>query len=130
MLTDPISDFLIRIKNAQTRKHEFTRAPFSVFKMALAKILKDQGYIDNIEVAGKTKASQYVKVGLKYNSDGRPAISGIKKISKPGQRMYVKKDNIRPENFVLGIISTSRGLMSDKEARKAGLGGEYICKIW
>lgn len=130
MMTDPIADFLTRIKNAQARKHEFVRAPYSNFKMALAKVLEKNGYIGEIEVGGKTKSQQYIKFQLKYDELGRPAVMGAKKVSKLGQRMYIKKENIKTQVFILSIISTSRGLMSDKEARKAGLGGELICKIW
>ena len=130
MYSDPIADFLIRIKNAQSRRHAFVQAPYSALKLALAKILEQAGYVKSVEVGDEQKPHQHIKVELKYDELGDPAISNIRRKSKPSQRIYAKKNEIKSQQYSLIIISTSRGLMTDREAKKAGLGGEIICQIW
>jgi small subunit ribosomal protein S8 len=129
-MTDPIADMLIRIKNAQAVNHNAVRVPFSKIKLNLAQILEKEGFVGKVETKGKD-VHKYIKIGLKYNNS-RPAVSGAKKISKVGQRIYIKKDAIRSvkQGNGISIISTSKGLMTNKDARGNNLGGEMICEVW
>ncbi|MDD4169174.1 MAG: 30S ribosomal protein S8 [Desulfotomaculaceae bacterium] len=131
VMTDPIADFLTRIRNANTFYHDKVEAPASRVKKAIASILKDEGFIRECEFVEDGKQG-IVRVYLKYGSNKERVITGLKRISKPGLRVYARKDNIPKVLGGLGIaiISTSRGFMSDKKARKEGLGGEVICYIW
>lgn len=129
-MTDPISDMLIRIKNAQKAGHEAVSMPFSKFKFALAKVLEQHGYVGDILKRGK-KVKKFFEINLLYK-DKNPRISEIRRVSKQGKRVYLSKEKIRPvkQGYGMYIISTSKGLMSDKEAKKEGLGGEVIAEIW
>ena len=129
-MTDPISDMLNRIRNAQAMLKERVDIPFSNLKYEIAKILEREGFIEKVEKKGK-KAKRIIEIILKYQ-DKIPKITGLKRISKPGQRIYlpVKKIKKVREGYVITIISTSKGLMANKEARKHKLGGEVICEIW
>jgi small subunit ribosomal protein S8 len=131
MLTDPIADMLTRIRNAVKARHESVEMPSSKLKVEIAKILKREGYIEDYEVVA-ANPQDILRIQLRYTADKRGVIHGLRRISKPGLRVYVKKDEIPKVLGGLGIaiISTSRGLMTDKEARKAGLGGEVICYVW
>jgi small subunit ribosomal protein S8 len=127
---DSIVDMLNRIRNAQMVGHPAVDIPFSNFKYEIAKILEKQGFLHKIEKKGrKTRAS--IEITLKYD-DKRPVIEGLKRVSKQVQRIYSNKDNIQKVKggFGISIVSTSKGLMTDKEARKQNLGGEIICEIW
>ncbi|MDI6882980.1 MAG: 30S ribosomal protein S8 [Patescibacteria group bacterium] len=128
---DPISNMLIKIRNAQAVRHQTVQFPYSGLKMKLAEILLKEGFLSKVEKERK-KPSRWIKVGLKYLEENRPAISGLKKISKPGQRLYKKAKEIKKVKggYGIAVISTSKGLMTDKEARKKKLGGEVICEIW
>lgn len=134
MVNNPISDMLIRIKNAQLVRSDQVSIPFSRVKFKIANILKEAGYISEVE-RKKKKAKkfehEYLSLTLKY-SDNRPAISDVKAISRPSRRMYIKAKDIRPvrSGHGLAIVSTSKGIMSSKEARKSSLGGELICEVW
>ncbi len=133
-MTDPISDLLIRIKNAQMVSHDQVLIPFSKMKFAMANVLKADGYLTDVERKNKkTKKTEheYLLLTLKYQ-DGEGAIQGIKIISKPSRRMYIKAEEIRPvhSGYGLAIISTSQGVMNSRDARKQKLGGELICEIW
>lgn len=127
---DPIADFLTRIKNAQRAEHESVEIPFSKVKFDLAKILEKEGFVGVIEKKG-AKAKETLVVRLRYNQ-GTGAIQDVKRISKPGQRIYTGADKIRKvkQGYGRAIISTSKGLMTDIEAKKEGLGGEVLCEIW
>ncbi|PIQ75167.1 MAG: 30S ribosomal protein S8 [Candidatus Portnoybacteria bacterium CG_4_8_14_3_um_filter_40_10] len=127
---DPISDILIRIKNAQKAGKPSVEVPFSKVKFELAKIFERENFVEGVEEKGK-KAAKKIYINLKYK-DGIPAIENITRKSRPSGRIYLGKDKIRSvrQGYGRAIISTSKGLMSDKEARKAGLGGELICEIW
>lgn len=127
---DPISDMLIRIKNAQAAGHETVEMPSSKAKFELGKILKQNGYLESIEKK-KAKNKEKIALKLKYNQ-GVPAIREVKRISRPGCRIYIKSGKIRPikQGYGAVIISTSKGLMLGSEAKKAKLGGEVICEIW
>jgi small subunit ribosomal protein S8 len=127
---DPISDFINRIKNAQRAGHEKMEVSFSNIKFELAKILNQENLIGQIERKG-VKSKEKMEIVLKYE-EGAPAIREVKRVSKPGQRIYRSNDQIKPvkQGYGLAIVSTSRGLMTDKDARKQKLGGEVLCEIW
>jgi len=131
VMTDPIADFLTRIRNGNMVMHAKIEAPSSKMKVAIAEILLEEGYIKNFEVVEDGKQG-IIRVYLKYGAKKEKVISGIKRISKPGLRVYVQKDEVPKVLGGLGtaIISTSQGVMTDKKARQAGLGGEVICYIW
>lgn len=131
VMTDPIADFLTRIRNANMVMHEKIEVPASKTKLALAEILKNEGYIKDYEQIEDGKQG-IIRVYLKYGEDKAKVITGLKRISKPGLKVYCKKDEIPKVLGGLGIaiISTSKGIVTDKEARKLGLGGEVICYIW
>ena len=129
--TDPIADMLTRIRNANTSKHATVDVPSSNIKKAIAQILADEGYIKSFEEI-KDEKQGIIRITLKYDEKGKKVISGLKRISKPGLRIYVNKDELPEVLNVLGIalISTSKGIKTDKEARKEGLGGEVLAYIW
>ncbi|HAA90118.1 MAG TPA: 30S ribosomal protein S8 [Peptococcaceae bacterium] len=130
-MTDPIADFLTRIRNANQVYKEQVDIPASKMKKELAEILKREGFIKNYEYIEDGKQG-ILRLYLKYGPNKEKVITGLKRISKPGLRVYVKKHEIPKVLGGLGIavISTSKGLMTDKQARKEGLGGEVICYIW
>ncbi|MBR4411413.1 MAG: 30S ribosomal protein S8 [Firmicutes bacterium] len=130
-MTDPIADMLTRIRNANTVGHETVEIPASKMKKAIAEILKAEGFITDYEVIEDNKQGT-IKVTMKYGAHKERVISGIKKISKPGLKVYAKADEVPRVLGGLGIaiISTSHGVVSDKEARKLGVGGEVICYVW
>jgi len=127
---DPISDMLTSIRNALAVSKETIDVPFSNFKFEILKILEKKGFINLVANKRKNK-KKVLEIVLKYK-DGMPAISGLKRISKPGQRIYKSYKEIKPvkSGYGIAIISTSKGLMTDKEARKQKVGGEVICEIW
>ena len=130
-MTDPIADMLTRIRNANTVGHATVEIPASKMKKAIAEILKEEGYIRGYEVIEDGKQG-IIKVSMKYGPDKPKVISGIKKISKPGLKVYAKAEDVPKVLGGLGIaiISTSNGLITDKQARKLGVGGEVICYVW
>ncbi|MFA5188609.1 MAG: 30S ribosomal protein S8 [Patescibacteria group bacterium] len=131
MITDPIADMLTRIRNAQAVRKSEVLLPFSKLKFELAKILKHENYIEDAAKVEEAKFPQ-IKIVLKYNEDKQSAISNIRRVSKPGKRIYVSKTKIPSvlNNLGILIISTSNGLMTNKEARRKGIGGEILCEIW
>lgn len=131
VMTDPVADFLTRIRNGNMVMHETVEVPSSRLKVGIASILRDEGYIKDYEYIEDDKQG-IIRIYLKYGPNKERVITGIKRISKPGLRVYVKKDEIPKVLGGLGmaVISTSRGLMTDKTARKQGLGGEVVCYIW
>ena len=130
-MTDPIADMLTRIRNANTVGHETVEIPASKMKKAIAEILKEEGYIADFDVIDDGKQG-IIKVTMKYGARKEKVITGIKKISKPGLKVYAKANDVPKVLGGLGIaiISTSHGVISDKEARKLGVGGEVICYVW
>lgn len=130
-MTDPIADMLTRIRNANSVGHESVEIPNSKMKKAIAQILLDEGYIANYEVI-ENGVQGTIKVTLKYGANKERVISGIKKISKPGLKVYAKANDVPRVLGGLGIaiISTSSGIISDKKARQLGVGGEVICYVW
>lgn len=129
--TDPIADMLTRIRNANSAKHTTVDIPASNMKRAIAQILFDEGYIKSFEEI-KDEKQGIIRVTLKYDENGKRVISGLKRISKPGLRIYVSKDELPQVLNGLGIalISTSKGIKTDKEARIEGLGGEVLAYVW
>ena len=133
-MTDPIADFLTRIRNGIQAAHETVDIPASKLKVELARILREQGYINAYEVEAPTAEhpGEIVRITLKYTDDRRPAISGLRRVSRPGQRHYAPSDGIAKVQGGMGtaIVSTSRGVMTGHEARRAGVGGEVGAEVW
>ena len=133
MMTDPIADMLARIRNASLARHETTRVPSSKLKAALLAILKQEGYIADVRADDNVSPiGQHLTVTLKYGRDKRGAFEGIRRVSRPGRKVYVGHDEIPRVLSGLGvsILSTSQGLMTDKEARRRRVGGELLCEVW
>ena len=132
VMTDPIADMLTRIRNANAVLHETVEIPASKLKAAVLEILKSEGFVRNFELVQEADKHAVLKVTLKYGANNEKVITGIKRISKPGLRVYAKKEELPRVLGGLGIavISTSKGVMSDKQARKEGLGGEVIAYVW
>ncbi|MEL7623948.1 MAG: 30S ribosomal protein S8 [Clostridiales bacterium] len=131
VMTDPIADFLTRIRNANSVHHEKVEIPASKLKKTMAQILKEEGMIKDFEYIEDGKQG-IIRVHLKYGANKQKVITGLKRISRPGLRVYAKKDEVPRILGGLGIaiISTSQGVMTDKQARKCGLGGEVLCYVW
>ncbi len=131
MMTDPIADMLTRIRNASSAKHESVEIPASNTKKELANMLLEEGFIKNVEFIDEGVQGT-IKIDLKYGENDERIISGIRRISKPGLRVYAKANDLPRVLGGLGvaIISTSKGLLTDKEARSQGVGGEVICYVW
>lgn len=129
-MVDPIQDMLNQIRNAQAVIKEQILLPFSNLKYEIAKVLEKQGFIGKINKKGK-KSKKFLEINLKYKNK-MPVITGLKRISRPGQRIYLPFEKIKPirGGYGIAIISTSKGLMTNKEARRLKLGGEIICEIW
>jgi small subunit ribosomal protein S8 len=132
MQTDPIADFLTRIRNAAAAKHQRVDVPVSKLKAEIARILKEEGYISTFKLVEESKTRKMLRVFLKYTPDRRSVISGVKRVSRPGSRAYVGSTEIRPVVGGLGIsiLTTPKGLMSGRAARKAKIGGELLCEVW
>jgi small subunit ribosomal protein S8 len=133
MLTDPIADMLTRIRNANTAMHDEVRMPSSKQKVALAAILEKEGYITGFTVAPSTTGpGDVLTISMKYSADRARTIAGLRRISTPGLRVYRKSDSIPRVLGGLGVavLSTSNGLMTDREARKRKVGGEVLCYVW
>ncbi len=133
MITDPISDMLTRIRNANVAMRDEVLMPSSKQKVALAEILKKEGYISDFAIgAGETEAHKTLKIQMKYSDDRRRTIMGIKRVSTPGLRIYRRATDVPRVLGGLGVavLSTSHGLMTDREARKRNVGGEVMCYVW
>lgn len=132
LVTDPIADMLTRIRNALVVKHDAVAVPVSNMKLAIAEILLKEGYIKGYNVVDGEGFDKMIQIALKYGPNRQRVITGLKRISKPGLRVYARKDNLPKVLNGLGIaiISTSKGIMTDREARKAGVGGEVLAYIW
>jgi small subunit ribosomal protein S8 len=133
-MSDPIADMLTRIRNGTMRQHESVSMPHSQMKERVAEVLRDEGYIEDYQVLPE-KPSQTLRMRLKYVGDRRnrrPVINGLKRVSKPGRRVYVRKGEIPWVLSGMGtaIVTTSRGVMTGQKARRLGIGGEVICKVW
>lgn len=132
MVTDPVSDMLARIRNALRARHGKTLVPTSRLKKRVAEILKQEGYVADVREATNAKGHHHIEIILKYGRDHKAAIDGIRRVSRPGRRVYVGHDNIPYVVAGLGIsiLSTSSGVMTDSEARRRRVGGEVLCEVW
>lgn len=131
MVTDPISDLLVRLKNGAQRRHETIVVPASKLKRAILEILTKEGYVESVE-DGVRDGHPVLNVHLRYVDEGRPMITGLERISKPGRRVYVgSRDITKVRNGIgMSILSTSKGIMTDQESRRNKLGGEILCSVW
>jgi len=132
-MTDPIADMLTRIRNANTAMHDEVAMPSSKLKESLAAVLQAEGYISSFEVADNPdRPGQLLQIDMKFSPSRKRVISGLKRVSKPGLRVYTKSDKVPRVFGGLGVavLSTSKGLMSDREARKRHMGGEILCYVW
>ena len=132
MVTDPIADLLTRIRNAAKAKHPTTVVPASRQKEEILRVLRDEGYIDGFESCGTDPAKPEFKVTLRYEENGASVIRELNRLSKPGRRWHVQKTEIPRTHGGLGVVilSTSHGVMTDREARKQGVGGELVCSVF
>jgi small subunit ribosomal protein S8 len=131
MVTDPISDLLVRLQNGLRRRHDTVSVPASRLKREILRILQHEGYIQGVQ-AEVEDGHPVLKVQLRYVVEGQPMVTGMQRVSKPGRRVYVGIKNIpRVKNGIgMAILSTSKGLMTDQDSRRAGLGGEVLCAVW
>jgi small subunit ribosomal protein S8 len=130
MNTDPVADMLARIRNALLARHESVEMPHSKLKVHIAEILKQEGYISDFSVQQEERAQ--LRVQLKYGRDRAPAIAGLRRTSRPGRRVYVRHTSIPSvlNGMGISIISTSHGVLTDRDARKQNIGGEILCEVW
>lgn len=130
-VNDPIADMLVRIRNAGTAHHKVVRIPGSKVKLSIAKILKEEGFIEEYHFVEDTRQGE-IEVKLRYDEFGDPMIRGMKRVSKPGLRTYVKRGEVPRvlRGYGIAILSTSRGIVADREAKKLGIGGEVMCFVW
>ena len=136
MMTDPISDMLTRIRNGALARHDRVQMPHSVLKERIGFVLKSEGFVDDVRVEdaaeGEPKGKRILTIVLRYGREKQSAIDGLRRVSSPGRRVYVPHDRIPRVVSGMGvsILSTSRGVMTDKEARKQRVGGELLCEVW
>jgi small subunit ribosomal protein S8 len=130
-MTDPIADFLTRIRNASMARFEKVDIPSSKMKLSIAKMLKEEGYIKNYKLI-KDKKQGTLRLYLRYDAENEPVIGGLQRVSKPSCRVYVSHDKIPLvfKGFGTAILSTSKGILTDREARKKKIGGELLCNVW
>lgn len=129
---DPVADMLTRIRNANVARHAKTQIPYSRLKEGIARVLKDEGYLDSYQIIGGDAAPRAIQVHLRYGPDGERILTSIVRVSSPGRRVY--RDLGRLERVLdglgIGILSTHQGVLSDRECRKKRVGGELLCKVW
>jgi small subunit ribosomal protein S8 len=130
MTSDPIADLLARLRNASLARHERAEMPSSRLRVSIAKLLKDEGFVDDVRESDGPKKT--LTIVLRYGRDRQSAFDGLRRVSRPGRRVYVRHDQIpRVRNgYGIAILSTSRGVMTDRQARKAAVGGELLCEVW
>lgn len=131
MLTDPVADMLARIRNAGRARHERIELPASKLKRAVAQVLADAGYLAEVRTESREGKATLV-IGLRYDEDGDPLIDGLRRVSRPGRRVYVNAEQVPRVRRGLGmaVLSTSRGVLSDRAARTERVGGEVLCEVW
>lgn len=131
MMTDPIADMLTRIRNAAMARHSYVVMPSSKLKVAIARILREEGFIQDYDVT-QDRPQPRLRIWLKYTPDRQPVITGLERVSKPGRRVYTKRREVPWVRSGVGvaILSTPRGVMTDRQARRLGVGGEVICYVW
>jgi len=133
-VTDPIADLLTRIRNASMRGHSQVAVPASKLKLAIAQVMEDEGFVEHVELSDD-RPQPFIRIALKYRGgrkERKPLIAGLKRVSKPGRRVYVGREDIPWVSGGMGIavLSTPKGVMSDRQARRMGVGGEVLCHIW
>lgn len=130
-MTDPIADMLTRIRNALMASYDTVDIPRSRLKLDIAKVLKSEGFIKNYKIISDKKQG-IIRIFFKYDENGEPLIDGLKRVSKPGCRIYAKSDQIPKvlNGFGINILSTSKGVITDGQAKKIGVGGEILCSVW
>lgn len=130
-MTDPIADMLTRIRNALMASHEMVDIPVSKLKINVAKVIKSEGYIRNFKIVSDGQ-HRLIRIFLKYDENGVPIIGGLKRVSKPSCRVYAGYEDVPKvlNGFGISIVSTSKGLMTDRQARKSNVGGEILCSVW
>ena len=131
MMTDPIADMLARIKNALQRHYQTVEMPQSTLKLRIAKILQQEGFIESVDVVKQSPRS-LIKIRLRYAAGEQPVIRGLRRVSRPGRRVYTGYEDMRPVEGGIGIaiVSTPKGLMTDGQSRERRLGGEILCQVW
>ncbi len=131
-MTDPIADLLTRIRNAYRVRHDRLDVPASDLKLEVCKILNDEGFIQRYSLRDEGPTSRFIRIHLRYGTDGEPLVRSIQRVSRPGRRVYSKAADIKPvlSGLGVGIVSTSQGLLTDEAARQRGVGGELLCEIW
>ncbi len=129
---DPIADMLTRIRNGVMRRHNHVTVPASKLKEAIARILEDEGYIKGYEMIGDVQAHRVMRIELRYTSNREPVISHLERVSKPGRRVYTKRRDAPwvLQGMGIAILSTSKGVMTDRQARRENVGGEVLCRVW
>lgn len=132
MMTDPISDMLTRIRNAQRARHAQVKIPSSKLKLAVAQVMQAQGYVADVAVDDEDATKPVLRLGLRYRADGTEMIDGLERVSRPSRRVYVSAEEVPKVRNGLGIaiISTSQGVMTDHDARASHVGGEVLCEVW
>jgi small subunit ribosomal protein S8 len=132
MMTDPIADLLTRIRNGSMARHDRVELPHSRLKESVAVVLKSEGYLDDVRVSEGADERKTLTLVLRYGRDRQSAIDGLRRVSTPGRRVYVRHDRIDRvcSGMGISILSTSRGVMTDREARKQRVGGELLCEVW
>ena len=131
-MTDPVADLLARIRNAQTARHESLSIPHSILKQGIVKLLYEEGYIGAYRLVEGEKGRKEIHVTLRYTADKKPLISNLRRSSRPGRRYYVGYQSLKPvrNGFGISILSTPKGILTDRQAREAKVGGELLCTIW
>lgn len=131
-MTDPIADLLSRIRTAHLAKHDRLDVPSSKLKLEICRILKQEGFIEDYEALDQESIGKRVRIALRYNKQGEPAILHLKRVSTPGRRVYRGANELKPvlSGLGVGIVSTSKGLLTDKQARDQRVGGEVLCEVW
>ena len=131
IVTDPIADMLTRVRNAMAVRHRYALVPVSKLKLELARVLVEEGFVESFDVT-KDRPQAMIRLWLKYTDEKEPVVMGLRRVSKPGQRIYAQKQDVPWVMSGLGVavLSTSKGVMTDRQARRLGVGGEVLCFIW
>lgn len=131
-MTDPIADLLARIRNAQTAKHETVKIPYSKIKMGIVKILHEEGFLGSFKLNTLNSVKKEIEISIRYSDKQEPIISNLRRVSRPGRRQYTGYQDLKPirSGLGIGILSTSKGIITDKQARHEKTGGELLCTIW
>lgn len=131
IVTDPISDMLTRVRNAMAVRHRYALVPVSKLKLELARVMAEEGFVESFDVT-KDRPQAMIRLWLKYTDEKDPVVMGLRRVSKPGQRIYAQKADVPwvMSGMGVAVLSTSKGVMTDRQARRLGVGGEVLCYIW